>query len=163
MNPRTRSSGNGLIAITLVVGLLLTLMPLPQWLAVARPEWLLLVLIYWNMAIPGRIGVGIAWVVGLFQDVAVGALLGQHALAFALVAYLVMRLHQRLRLYTIWQQAVAVLVLVALNLLILSWIRGVVGEPAVSLWFWAPAVTSMLIWPLMFVLLRALRRRYRIA
>jgi len=159
----TGRRGIGLILTTFLAALVLTLVPLPDWGRLLRPEWTLLVLTYWAMATPDRVGVGIAWLLGLFQDVAVGTLLGQHALTFALVTYVVLRLHPRLRIYPLWQQAVSLLVLVALHLLVTRWIMGFTGYAPETLWFWAPAATSAVLWPLIFVFLRRLRRRYRIA
>ena len=77
----TRSQGGLTIALSFFVALILTIIPLPDWMASFRPEWVALTLIYWSMALPQRVGVGIGWGLGLALDVLKGALLGQHALA----------------------------------------------------------------------------------
>lgn len=156
--------GGGLIiATSFVVALALTILPLPDWLSMLRPEWVALVLIYWCMALPGRVGVGIAWTTGLLLDVLRAALLGQHALTLAIVAYITLQLYQRIRVFPLWQQAVSVFVLILLHLLLQLWIKGISGSPPQALTFLLPALSSMLLWPIMFLGLRRLRRRYRVS
>ncbi len=140
----------------------LAIMPLPDWAEPARPEWVTMVLIYWCMALPDRIGVGIGWFMGLLLDVAKGALLGQHALALTLVAILTIHLHQRLRFYPVWQQSLMVLVLIALTQLVVVWIKGVIGQPPGSWTYWLPSLTSPLLWPWVFLILRDLRRHFQV-
>jgi rod shape-determining protein MreD len=131
-------------------------------LRLLRPDWVLLVLIYWAMALPHRVGVGIGWIMGLINDVLTGMLLGQHALAYCLVIFLTLKLHQRLRLYPLWQQAQSILILLTLGQLILLWINGMIGRPLHSWLYWAPSVLGALLWPVLFVFLRGLRRAFRV-
>jgi rod shape-determining protein MreD len=95
-------------------------------------------------------------------DVAHGSLLGQNALALAVVAYLAIRLHQRIRLFPLWQQAVSALLLVTLHLMLVLWVKGATGQSAETWAYWLPALSSMLIWPPVFIILRGLRRGYRV-
>ena len=108
------------------------------------------------------VGAIAGWLAGLMMDVANGALLGQNALALAVVAYLALRLHQRIRLFPLWQQSVSILLLVTLHLMLVLWIKGAVGQSAETWAYWLPALTSMLAWPLVFIILRGLRRNYRV-
>ncbi|NIR58202.1 MAG: rod shape-determining protein MreD [Gammaproteobacteria bacterium] len=151
------------VALSVVIALVLAIMPMPEWAGRFRPDWVALALVYWCMALPNRVGVGIGWGTGLLTDVATGALLGQHALAFTVLAYVTGRLHQRLRVYPLWQQAASILVLLMLNRLILVWINGIVGHPVESWTYWAPALTGALLWPWIFVVLRGLRRRFDVS
>ncbi|HEY9198345.1 MAG TPA: rod shape-determining protein MreD [Gammaproteobacteria bacterium] len=162
MNTLAQRHGGGIVLLTLLAALMLTTAPLPEPLRPLRPDWVLLVLIYWSMALPHRIGVGYAWVSGLCADVLTGLLLGQHALAYSIVIYLTLKLHQRLRLYPLWQQALSVLVLLGLGQLLLLWINGMIGRPVHSWLYWMPSVLGALLWPLLFVLLRGLRRAFRV-
>jgi rod shape-determining protein MreD len=158
----TQHQGGGLIALTFILALMAHIVALPDEIENLRPDWLTLVLIYWCIALPERVGVGIGWLAGLLLDVASGALLGQNALTLAIVAYLAIRLHQRIRLFPLWQQSASVLLLVLLHLMLVLWIKGAIGQP-ISTWsYWLPALTSMLLWPMMFIVLRGLRRGYRI-
>ncbi len=114
------------------------------------------------MAVPDRVGVGIGWLVGLFLDVIHGAVLGQYALALALIAYFTLSLHQRMRIYPLVQQSLVVLVLVLMQQLLITWIRGYLGQSPDSLAHWLPALTSMLLWAWLFIILRDLRRHFRV-
>ena len=152
--------GGWVIFLSFIAALMLTLVPLPDWAAYLRPEWVTIVLIYWCMALPERVGVGIGWLAGLFLDVVHGAVLGQYAMALALIAYFTLNLHQRLRVYPMGQQALVVLLLVLLQQLLVIWIKGFIGESVDSLRYWLPSLTTMLLWPWLFVILRDLRRQY---
>lgn len=154
--------GGWVIVASILIALILTIMPLPSGISQWRPEWTALVLIYWSLALPDRVGVGIAWFVGILQDVLQATVLGAHGLAFAVAVYLTIQLYQRLRLVPVWQQAITVLALLFVIRLLLSWIRGLIGDVAFDWHFWMPAITGMLIWPLVFVLLRAARRHFRV-
>lgn len=161
MSLARRQNGWAILA-TFVVAVMLTLLPLPEWAERFRPEWVAMVLIYWCMALPERVNIGIGWLAGLFLDVARGALLGQHALALTLVAYLTVRLHRRLRVFPLWQQSLAVLMLVACAQLLVLWVKGIIGQSPGDWSYWLPAFTSMLLWPWMFLILRDLRRHFRV-
>lgn len=157
-----RHRGGWVIFVTVLLALILTIMPLPAIISPWRPEWTALVLIYWALALPNRVGVGIAWCVGILQDVLQATVLGAHGLIFALIVYLTIQLYQRMRLVPIWQQMITVFVLLLINRMLLLWIRGVMGSADVGWQFWTPAITSTLIWPLIFLLLRAVRRRFQV-
>ena len=158
-----RHHGGWVIALTLIFALMFTLLPLPQWALPYRPELVLLVLIYWAMAVPERVGVGISWGMGLLVDVIRGTLLGQHALAFALVAYITLRLHRRIRVFPIGQQALSIMPLVAVSQSLVLWVKGISGEPPGSWSYWLPTLTSAIIWPWVFLILRDLRRHFRVS
>ena len=162
MTSLTRHHGGAVIALTFVAAMILTIMPLPEDLRVFRPDWTLLVLVYWALALPLRIGVGIGWLVGIFQDVLTGSLLGQHALSYSIVAYLTLKLHQRIRLYPLWQQALSVLVLLTLGQLLILWVNGMIGRPITSWLYWSPSVFGAAVWPVVYVILRSLRRQFRV-
>jgi rod shape-determining protein MreD len=154
--------GGFVIFLTFVAAFVLTMLPLPDWAESVRPEWVVLVLIYWCIALPHRVGVFTAWIVGLFLDVANSALLGQNAVAMALVAYLAIKLHLRIRLFPLWQQAMSVLVLVALYQMITLWVKGMIGATTQGWSYWLHSVTSMAFWPIVFLVLRFLRRNYKV-
>ena len=144
------------------VAVVLSIMPFPGWAEPFRPDWVDLVLIYWCLALPQRVGIGIGWTLGLILDVLYGSLLGQQALAKARVAFIALKLHLQIRMFPRWQQAVTVFVLIAFSDLLVFWIRGVTGH-AVNTWtYWVPSVVSMALWPWIFVILRDIRRRANI-
>jgi rod shape-determining protein MreD len=147
------------ILVSFLVAMMLTSLPLPETAIIYRPDWLTLVLIYWCMAIPERIGIFTGWMLGLLLDVMYGSLLGQNAMAFAIIAYLVNMLHLRVRMFPLWQQSVMVFLLVILHLAISAWIRGIAGQFFVTWTYWIPALTSALVWPFIFIVLRDIRRQ----
>ena len=155
-------NGGGAIILSFVVAFMLTAMPVPEWAANWRPDWVAMVLIYWCMALPDRVGIGIAWVLGLLLDVQQGTILGQHALGLSLIAYLTLISHQRLRVFPLMQQAMIVCVYLLLFQLLILWIRGLIGVPPEHWTFWMPAFTSMLLWPWLFIVLRDIRRKYHV-
>lgn len=154
---------NGIILLLFLLALVLNIMPLPLWAQDFRPQWLALVLIYWCMALPERVGVGTAWTLGLLQDAVSGALLGQHALSLSVMAFLTVRLHQRIRIFPLWQQALSVFVLLLVERLLSLWVIGATGQPTPSLWYWAAAPVGMLLWPWLYVVLRDVRRRFQVS
>ncbi len=157
MTPEVR--GRLTILATFGVAVLLSIMPGPSWAQPFVPDWVALTLIYWCMATPQRVSVGTGWVLGLVMDVLYGSLLGQHALAKTAIAFITVRLHPQLRMFPRWQQAVSVLVLLAINELIVVWIRVATTDAPGSALYWTPSVVGMLVWPWLFVVLRDIRRR----
>lgn len=158
-----RSHGSWIIAASFVVALMLTMMPLPEWAHALRPQWVTMVLIYWCMALPARVSVGWGWIMGVLLDVAYGTVLGQHALALMLIAYVVTMLYQRLRLFPQSQQAIIVALLILMQLLISLWIKGISGIAPERGSYWLTAVSTALLWPWIFVLLRDLRRKFQVS
>ena len=157
-----RHHGGWVIVLSFMVSFMLAIMPLPSWATLWRPDWVALVLIYWCIAIPQRVGITTGWLVGLIRDVLNETLLGQQALSLCLIAYISVRLHRRIRLFPLWQQSIGVLVLITGDQLLRAWIRGIQGQPLVDVSFVYPALTSMLLWPWVFILLRDLRRFYQV-
>lgn len=155
--------GGWVIALSFVVAMMLTMLPLPDWAEYLRPEWVTMVLIYWCMALPSRVGVGIGWLMGLFLDVIHGAVLGQYALALALIAYFTLTLHRRLRVYPLMQQSLVVMMLILLQQLLITWVKGFLGQQPDSLGYWLPSLTSMLLWAWVFIILRDIRRHFRVS
>jgi rod shape-determining protein MreD len=155
------SRGFWVIAATVLVAWMLAVLPMPDWAVAFRPEWSLVVLAYWGMAVPRRVSIGWFWLVGLGLDVLLGTLLGQHALALALVGWVVGRLYLQIRVFPVWQQAIVVLTLVALYEFVLFWTDGISG--ARSHIRWQPIITTAVLWPWVFLLLRQVRRRFNIS
>lgn len=147
--------------ITLILGLLLQLLPLSATLVHWRPQFLLIVVFYWLFRHPFQYGIFYAWLAGLLLDIFIGDLLGRHAIVFALCAYILRLLQQRLHLFGILHQAAVVLLMVLLAQLLLHSITLTFrsdwnGDLSVG-----PAVTSALIWPcLLWFFNRVLRMKY---
>ena len=156
--------GGSIILITFLLAMVLAIIPMPDWARYMRPEWAVLVLIYWCLALPTRVNVLSGWTVGLCLDVLYGSLLGQHAMALAIVAWAVTKMHQQIRVYPLWQQALVVFMFVALNQLMVVWVKGIIGQSPDSPWlYWLPSVTSAILWPWLFIMMRDVRRRFRVS
>lgn len=142
------------VLLTVVIALILSIWSIPESVAAFWPHWTVLVVIYWCLALPERIGIGIAWIIGLLLDVLFGSVLGEHALALSLVAFVLVKTHSQVRIYPLLQQTLVVAALVVLYEFVLFWIDGIMGLPARPMTRWLPTVTSVLAWPVIFGVLR---------
>jgi len=151
----------GAILLSFALALLLSVYPLPdawQWF---RPEFVALLVIYWVTALPDRIGVGAAFVVGLLQDLVENAVPGQHALALVALSYVCLLSYQRIRNYALWQQSAWVFILIGIHQLFWNWVHSLAGPAAQSLIFLVPALVSALLWPFVLMLMQGIRLRSR--
>lgn len=157
------SRGGWAIVASFIVAFMLTALPLPDWAAPWRPAWVALVLAYWCLALPQRIGVLIAWLVGLLLDVMHGSLLGQHAFGLAIVAYIVVIYHQQIRVYPFFRQALVMGSLIFVYTAAMLLVYNFIGSMQYGYQYLLAAITSALIWPWIFIVLRDYRRKTRVA
>ena len=151
-------------AVTLLAGLLLVMLPLPGPVEPFRPDWVAMIALYWAFAIPQRFGLVLAWIAGLLLDVSQGTLLGQHALGLTLITAIALHMHQRVRVAPIAQQALFVMILLLIKQALVLWVSGMIDRAPDDLWrYFASPVVALILWPLVFVILRDLRRRYHLA
>ena len=150
------------VIVTLVVGLMLSIMPLPDSLQAFRPDWIALLLIFWAMQLPRTWSVGTAWVIGVILDVSYGTLLGQHALALSVVVFVTVRFHLLMRVFPLSQLTATVFALLALYQFLLFWINGVAGVTAPASTYWGPVISSTILWPFLFLFLSGVRYRSRL-
>jgi len=148
MSADTQHPQRLLLAASIVAALLGAIVPLPAWLAPARPDWLALLVVYWIVRVPPGFGIVAAWSIGLLLDVLAGGLIGRHALALAVVAYAVSLLRHRLTHYTLVQQSTVVLILCVVDQILASWVQTLAGHPALSLAFLMGSLTAAFCWPL---------------
>ncbi len=145
------------LAFTLLMAFAFNLVPMGR--VPALPDVVALVLMFWNVHEPRRVGVGVAFVLGLLMDVHDGALLGQHALAYTLLSFLAITVHRRLGGFSAGSQMFQVLPLLfaahAVSLTVRMFAGGMF--PGWSLLL-AP-VFEALLWPLADWLLLAPQRR----
>lgn len=149
------------VIISIIVALMLAIAPMPEWAESFRPDWVTMTLIYWAMNLPRSYGVGWAWIVGLILDVAQGTLLGQHALALALVIFVTVTFHLQMRQFPMLQLSITVSAFLALYQFILFWINGVAGINSPAITYWGPIISGSLIWPLITLLFGSARYRVR--
>ncbi len=147
------------VVITLVVGLMLSIMPLPDAVEPFRPDWLALLLIFWAMQLPRSWSVGTAWIIGIVLDVSYGTLLGQHAVALCVIVFATVRFHLLMRVFPLSQLTLTIFALIALYQFILFWINGVAGVTAPSITYWGPVISGTIIWPFFYMFLSGIRFR----
>ncbi len=146
-----------LLLISFVAALVLAIVLLPAALASYRPDWVPLVLIFWALMAPERLGLLTAFAMGLALDTLSGSLLGQHALAMVTVVYLSVRFHLLIRVFPVWQLSVTVFLLLVIYEFMLFWIDGVAGRSVPIIERWAPVVSGALVWPLVLGYLASVR------
>ena len=157
VGPRSRNLW--VIWVSFALALLLSVAPMPAFMETGRPLWLALFLTAWTLALPHRVGMTTAWVLGLAADVLYGTLLGQNALILTFITFLVLSLHQRLRMFPMWQQSLVLLVVFGLAQLVQLWLNALTGNRPPTLLFILPALVSALLWPWVFTALRIIRQR----
>ncbi|HTT02664.1 MAG TPA: rod shape-determining protein MreD [Steroidobacteraceae bacterium] len=138
----------GRMLLTALVGLILTVLPLPEWLAIARPAFLVLTVIYWSIAAPRAGGLALGFAAGLALDVFRGAVLGQHALALTTITYVAVREHQKIRSKPAFQQSLILFGALAVYEFIVFAIDGWSGHPVTTPLRWIHPLTGALVWPL---------------
>jgi rod shape-determining protein MreD len=156
MAPTHRDSF-GLYILSVVAAMILRIAPLPEFAKGFNPDWVLLVLIYWSLAVPENVGIFNAWFVGLLTDVLTYRMLGQHALGYSLAIYLCLNLHKRLRRFPLFQQALFILTVLFISQALLFWTENIKRPPRLEAAFWLPVFTGTLSWPLVYTILRKLR------
>lgn len=154
--------GNGAIFMSFFIALMLMIVPLPEHAAWFRPQFVMLVLIYWVLQLPHRIGVLTAWFVGLLMDVLVGGVLGEYALGMSLIAYFTYRLHSRIRMFPLIQQMFSVMVLVAVAQVLVVWVNYLAGDPYKFYLHWLPILSTTLCWPLVYLILSSVQSNFAI-
>jgi rod shape-determining protein MreD len=146
---------------SLACALLLDMLQSMAWLGNAAwtPDWLALVLVFWAIHQPLKVGVGMAFVLGLLTDVHQTSLLGQHALAYTVQGFLATMIHRRILWFDVPSQALQVLpVFMTAQVLELT-VRVTAGGlfPGWTV-FLAPVIQALL-WPVVSVVLLAPQRR----
>jgi len=147
------------VIVTIILSLMLTVVPLPDWAAPFRPDWVALTLIYWAMMMPRTWSVGSAWIVGVVLDVTQGTILGQHALALCFIVFVTVRFNLLMRVFPMQQLTATVFAILAIYQFILFWINGVAGVDVPAVNYWGPVIGGTILWPVVVMLLRGVRVR----
>ena len=158
---RDRASRRLPVLMSFIVGLMLTIMPLPTALEAFRPDWVAMLVIFWAMQLPRTWSVGSAWILGIILDVSQGTLLGQHALALCCVAFITVRFHLLMRVFPVPQLTATLFPILAIYQFLLFWINGVAGVDAPAIAYWGPVISGTILWPVVMMFLSAMRYRTR--
>lgn len=116
-----------------------------------RPDFVLLVLIFWILRAPQLCNIGTAWFAGLLVDLATGGLFGQFALAYTLTAFFAANYQRRLVLYNIWQQAAYVFVLLLLSQFTILVLKLFAGHDIPNWHYFFPCFTSIIVWQIYMI------------
>jgi rod shape-determining protein MreD len=141
------------VVASFMVAMILRIIPLPKDLALLNPDWVAIVLLYWILAIPERCGVLRAWVIGLIVDALTGRLLGQHALAYGLMAYLGLQGKASLAVLRRPAQALWILVILLIGQLIILWTSQQQLPEGMAATYWSSSLIGALMWPAMSFIL----------
>jgi len=154
-----RSVNYPLFLFTVVVALVATISLFPMSFTQWRPEWVALLVFYWVLRAPHRFGVLTAWCLGLLVDVLQSSMLGLNAMAFALVAFLVLSAHQRLQMFPLPQQCTMVFLFIGLGQMLIHFVQQMFGGSPGGFHYLFPAITSALVWPVVMVFLDGMNRK----
>ncbi|WMS87097.1 rod shape-determining protein MreD [Pleionea litopenaei] len=145
------------------VALLLDILPLPKLLMPYWPEWLPMVMLYWTIALPHRVGIFTAFIAGIFVDAVQGSVLGLHAMSLSVMAYFSLLLYQRIRLFPRWKQSLVIAMLVGIYMLLVLGLKSLFIPFNTHFSYWIPMFSSGLVWSWLFLLLRDVRRQLRVS
>ena len=160
MKKTTEQTDKWLFPLSFGLALIASLVPLSESLNWIRPEWMALLVIYWCLNVPERMGIGLCWCLGFLLDPLKGGFLGQYAFAFALIGYVTLHVGARIKQFPLLQQAIFVFLLIAFSELVLIWLRNLVADSAFDWRYGLPAITSMLVWPLLAFVMTGARQRW---
>ena len=149
-----------IIILTILIGLFLSLITLP--IGYYAPEWILLIAIYWAIAIPSNGKITLAFISGIVVDIVYGQILGISSLFYVVLIYLILRLYNSLRYMTIAQQAVVLFILILIKQHLLVWAYYIIDSNIDYQALVVGAAVSALVWPLIYFTLRFLRRKFNI-
>lgn len=153
----SRARNPWILPLSVFVALLLGLLPLPDILQPLRPYWLALVVAYWVIEDPDRVGLGFAFAMGLLADLAFGGLLGEQALRLVVMAFILQRFRAQLRFFPLSQQALAIGGLLVNDRVVTAAVHFTLGEPQLPWTFWWAPLLGMLLWGPVFLLLDTFR------
>ncbi len=136
------------IVLSLLAGLLLYMLPWAGFGLMLRPDFVLLVLLYWLIRTPHMCNIGTAWLMGMLVDLAGGDLFGQHALAYVIAAYVAVIYQRRATLFNRWQQAGYVFLLLLIAQVVLLVLKLFSGGEVPGWIYLLPSVSGILLWQL---------------
>lgn len=141
------------ISITIIVAALLSVVPLPESAKTARPDWFMLVVFYWVLVLPMHLGVVFGWLVGLVEDIMSFSVLGQHALVKSLMGTIAGMIGHKFWLFNFIEKMLLIFILQSISIGLNAWINLLAFEMPIHADLWLSAVSTALIWPVVFFLL----------
>jgi rod shape-determining protein MreD len=150
-----------IILLSIILGLILTLMLLP--LGYIAPEWLLLINIYWAIALPTNNKLLLAFVSGYLVDIMYGQVLGLTSLTYVIYIYIILRLYNSLRYMTVTQQMVVISFFILIKQHFFVWSNSLIGIDSEYFDLLISAILSGILWLPIYFILRYLRRKFQVS
>ena len=144
------------------IALLIAIFPLSTEYRLLRPEMVCVLLIYWIIFTPGRVGLLYAAGLGLIQDVLEGSVWGAHMMALVVVSYVCTLSYRRIQSYSTWHQSLWVFILIGMHQSVANWIQNLQGYGNDVVALVVSTVVSAFCWPLVYFFIMRLRQFYRI-
>jgi rod shape-determining protein MreD len=155
------SEPRGAMLLTALIALILTVLPLPTYLAIVRPMFLVMTVLYWSIASPRAGGIALGFFSGLLLDVFQSPVLGEHALALTCITFVAVREHQRIRSKPAFQQSLMVFAVLLAYESLLFWIDGWTHHAMTSPLRWVHTVSGAILWAPVAAVLNATNDRRR--
>jgi len=149
------------ILLTIFTGLLLLLTTLP--IGYYAPEWLLLINVYWAIAIPSNNKLFLAFLSGFLVDIAFAQILGVTSLLYVIFVYIILKLYNSLRYMTVTQQMVVILFFILIKQHIFIWLNYILS---IESNYWSLIISAFItaiIWPITYYILRFIRRKFQVS
>lgn len=140
--------------LSLIVAAILSAWPLPEWLAPWQPHWIAMVMIFWVITQTGKAGFGMVWVAGLASDLIAGNWVGIHIVSYSIIGYLCTRFYRTMHFSNFLETSLPVGLLLALHLGYLHLLSIFLSNINPGLLFWASLPASMVVWPVLYSLLK---------
>ncbi len=151
------------IWLTLLIGLCVQIIPWSPEYNIFKPHLLMLIMAYWLIALPHRIGMGVAFLLGIVLDLFSGSLLGVHAFIFSCVAYLLIFKFQLIRNLALWQQSIIIFaVSLCYNLLVFLFQVSIYHTITISPLILVSSLIDGLLWIVIYLSLRLIRRNFAV-
>lgn len=137
-----------ILLFTIIASLLLMLLPLPYYLSLLNPTWILLTLLFWNHICPRWVNIGLSWCMGIVLDGLTASILGLHAMGFVIIIYLFDVFYRRFKMFHIVQQTVMIGILFIVYWMIILLTNHVLTQSPICWPLFLNAFTSAFCWPL---------------
>lgn len=156
-----RRDSVGLRWLSIAIGFLFMILPMPDWMSSLRPFLLALVLIFWVLETPQKMSLGRIFVIGLLLDIASFSMLGQHAFRLLIICGVVHQFRSQFRFYPLWQQSVFIMLILFVDQIVLWFLTQLQGLPKMQVESLFSPLFSFLIWPWLYMLLDNWRMKNR--
>lgn len=157
-----KSYGFWVIIISLMIAMLVDSFSLPQEINLFRPNIILLVLVYWIVALPHRVGIFTGWIVGLLVDALYGTPFGLYGFTYAIITGIALLIYNQFRLFPAYMQSITIFLLMMIFLALSLWIQSFIKEASVDWLYWFSALSSAILWPWIYKILRDTRQRFHV-